>query len=123
MATVTVRLIRSFEYRTVKPVVLHHVDVSLTVHDFITHLKQDIQTRPGILAPFRTHSYDTLKVFCHAHGMKPNDLVINTENDSELILQGDKLLSAYGITNETELSFFSMQDYEAYKTSVQTKWI
>lgn len=55
--------------------------------------------------------------------MKPNDLVINTENDSELILQGDKLLSAYGITNETELSFFSMQDYEAYKTSVQTKWI
>lgn len=52
MATVTVRLIRSFEYRTVKPVVLHHVDVSLTVHDFITHLKQDIQTRPGTMNCF-----------------------------------------------------------------------
>ena len=54
--------------------------------------------------------------------MKPNNLVINTDNDKELVLQGDKTLSTYGIANETELSFFSMQDYETYKSSGQTKW-
>lgn len=55
--------------------------------------------------------------------MKPNDLVINKENDNDLIVQGDKTLSAYAITNETELSYFSMQEYEAYKSGSGTKWV
>ena len=76
----------------------------------------------GLLLPFRSHSYDTLKLYCHAQGMKPNDLVINRDNDSDLILKSDNTLSAYSIANETELSYFNMHEYEAYKFGNETKW-
>lgn len=33
-ATVTVRLVRSFEYRNIKSIVLHNVDLDLSVEEF-----------------------------------------------------------------------------------------
>ncbi|KAL6086766.1 hypothetical protein STEG23_020374 [Scotinomys teguina] len=40
-ATITVRLIRSFEHRNFKPVVYHGVNLDQTVKEFIIFLKQD----------------------------------------------------------------------------------
>lgn len=39
-ATITVRLIRSFEHRNFKPVVYHRVNLHQTVKEFIIFLKQ-----------------------------------------------------------------------------------
>lgn len=38
--TITVRLIRSFEYRNFKPVVYHGVNLDQTVKEFIVFLKK-----------------------------------------------------------------------------------
>lgn len=42
-ATVTVRLIRSFEHRNFKPVVYHGVNLDQTVKEFIAFLKQGMR--------------------------------------------------------------------------------
>lgn len=52
-----------------------------------------------------------------AHGAKSNDPVINCENDEELILIPGKTLGKSNIRNETEISFFRLSDYKAYKAS------
>ncbi|XP_057361675.1 UPF0538 protein C2orf76 homolog isoform X3 [Manis pentadactyla] len=55
--TITVRLIRSFEYRNFKPVVYHGVNLDQTVKEFIVFLKKDVPLRTSLLAPFRNYKY------------------------------------------------------------------
>jgi len=39
-ATVTVRLIKSFEYRTIKNLILRDVDLNLTAKDLLTYVNE-----------------------------------------------------------------------------------
>ncbi|KAI9331399.1 hypothetical protein BD770DRAFT_333598 [Pilaira anomala] len=107
-ATITVRCIKNFEYRTCKNLVLQHVNLeTCTVGD----LKKLVME-------------NTLKVYTVAHGHKTMNLIINIEDDDKLILADDSAVLAWqGIENETELSFFVMQDYQQFKLHPDTmKW-
>lgn len=125
MATVTIRLIRSFEHRNLKHVVYHDVDLTQSVADFKDFVRKDISTRPGLPPPFKTYSFDTLKISHKAYGYKSNDPVINLEDDEKLILnmlKEERSLKQNGVDNETEISFFKMEDYLEYKKNPRHAW-
>ncbi|KAM7447671.1 hypothetical protein ABFA07_004206 [Porites harrisoni] len=120
--TVSVRLIRSFEYRSIKYVVFKDVLLDQTAEDFIKFVKTEIKKRPDVPPPFKTFAYDTMKIQHKAHGAKTSDPVINTENDEALILKLDSSLHDNGIEHETEISLFKKEDYKKYQANPILKW-
>ncbi|XP_076797154.1 UPF0538 protein C2orf76 homolog isoform X2 [Arvicanthis niloticus] len=96
-ATVTVRLIRSFEHRNFRPVVYHGVNLHQTVKEFIVFLKQDVPLRTSLPPPLRNYKYDTLKILHQAHKAKTNELVLGLEDDDTLLLKEDRTLKDSGI--------------------------
>lgn len=128
MATVTVRLVRSFEYRTIKLLVLRDVPL-----DTITGAELKLRVRERVradasFAPYRAHvgEYDALKIhqatrFSH----KGQDLVVDTLHDDWWIADDD-VLAAKGVEHEAELSMFRRADYDAYVASgaarAECKW-
>lgn len=118
LCTLTIRLIRSFEFRNWKALVLHSVPVSSTTTEELIELIRVTLLTSTIPTPFKTFNYDTLKIEYQPHGFKTNDPLINTENDEELLLKSGLTLEAQGIQNETEISFFRKSDYLEY---VKTK--
>ena len=119
---VTVRLIRNFEYRTIRTIPIRDVDTQQTVDQFIARLLQEVKSVKGIPPPFKTHPYDTLKISHQAGSFKANDIVINLEGDETLILPGDKTLTECGVVSETEMSFFNLAEYQKYKLNPEKKW-
>nr|XP_042113945.1 UPF0538 protein C2orf76 homolog isoform X2 [Peromyscus maniculatus bairdii] len=89
-ATITVRLIRSFEHRNFKPVVYHGVNLDQTVKDFIIFLKQDVPLRTSLPPPLRNYKYDTLKILHQAHKAKPVKLKLLSS--AEKIIRDTKLI-------------------------------
>merc|ERR1711973_1042538 len=120
--SVTVRLIRSFEYRNIKPIVLKAVDLDQSVSDFKALVNAEILSRSSISPVFRKHSYDTMKIQHIAHKSKTSDPVINTENDEKLILCETSTLKECGVGHETEISYFKREEYEKYKANPVLKW-
>ncbi|KAJ1568553.1 hypothetical protein HK405_000639 [Cladochytrium tenue] len=96
-ATLTVRLIRSFEYRTFKNVVLHGLDLPhLTPGDLKSLVQQKIHSEPGF-KPYLRNEFDTLKVYMHAHGAKTQNLIINLDHDEDWILDDSRPLADQGV--------------------------
>ena len=57
MATLTIRMVRSFEYRNIKSLVLRDLDLNtLTLADLIVKANEAIQTLPAY-ATYRTHPF------------------------------------------------------------------
>ncbi|KAI8890234.1 hypothetical protein K501DRAFT_169212 [Backusella circina FSU 941] len=99
-ATLTIRCIKNFEYRTCKNLVLQHVNLETST---VGDLKKLVLE-------------NALKIYTVAHGHKTMNLIINIEDDEKLILADDSAVLAWqGIENETELSFFHLQDYLEFK--------
>ncbi|CAJ0745095.1 2673_t:CDS:2 [Entrophospora sp. SA101] len=98
-STLTIRVIKNFEYRTVKKI-----------------------NTTSKFAPFRNVIYDTLKIYTKAHGFKNQNLVINTDHDEWLLNNENETLISYDIENETELSFFNYEAYNNYKSHPDQKW-
>lgn len=121
MTVLTIRLIRSFEYRNVKLMVLKNVDLSMTTQQLLERVMSEIQTNSAYL-PHRTRHYDTLKKYHTPHSFKSNHLVINFEDDEHLILKNDQTLSEQGVIDEHEISCFIMEEYEKYKQNPENKW-
>lgn len=96
-AVITVRVIKSFEYRTMKPLVLH-VDLTQTnATQLRTRCLETVRTQPAFKA-YRSvadklgmcAAYpDTLKLYTRAHGAKTTNLIINLDHP-EWILQNDE---------------------------------
>ncbi|CAO3668416.1 unnamed protein product [Rhizopus stolonifer] len=123
-ATITVRCIKNFEYRTCKNLVLQHVNLETgTVGDLKKLIQEKIHSQSG-WKPYLNVKFDTIKVYTVAHGHKTMNLIINIEDDDKLILSDDTAVLAWqGIENETELSFFNMEDYQQFKNHPDTiKW-
>ncbi|KAJ3173460.1 hypothetical protein HK101_011030 [Irineochytrium annulatum] len=121
MVTVTIRLIKSFEYRTFKNVVLHDLDAeTTTVSALKALLRQKIQTESGF-KPYRNVDFDTLKLYFVTHGAKTQNLIINLDHD-DWFLEDAKTLSEVGIIDESEISFFNREAYEAFKANPEVKW-
>ncbi|XP_074157936.1 UPF0538 protein C2orf76 homolog isoform X3 [Sminthopsis crassicaudata] len=108
-ATITVRLIRSFEHRNFKPLVYHEVNLDQTVKEFIVFLKKD-----------------KMKIIHQAHKSKTNELVLSLEDDDRLLLREDCTMKAAGVgksaSNETEIAFFCEEDYKNYKANPVSSW-
>jgi len=120
--TVTIRLIRSFEYRNIKHVVYKNVDFSQTTEQFIDFIKSDMKSRKDLPPPFRNTQFETLKIQHKAFGAKTSDPVINTEDDEKLMLRPGVTLKEAGVEHETEISFFKLEDYKSYQKNPTLKW-
>jgi len=121
-ATITVRIIKSFKFRTERSLVLHNVNLTTsTVTQLKETAKQAVATHPG-WKPYRNASLNTIKLYTKAHGAKSSNLIINLDNDELILDDNDKTLSDLGFENETEVSFFDRQDYEEFKLNPETKW-
>ncbi|GBC07511.1 hypothetical protein RclHR1_00750045 [Rhizophagus clarus] len=123
-STITIRIIKNFEYRTIKNLVLQHINLETTTFKELKELiREKIKSTPG-LKPFRNVKYDTLKLYTKAHGAKTQNLIINIDDDENLIFSNDDdTLTSCGIENETEISFFNSEAYEVYKTHPDViKW-
>jgi len=120
--TIVLRLIRSFEHRTIRNVVYHKVYSEQTVKEFIGFVKKDISNRSSLPPPFRNFLFDTMKIQHKAFGAKTSDPVINTTNDDKLMLHENKTLRDSGVEHETEISFFVLEDYKKYQQNPQLAW-
>ncbi|KAI0648216.1 hypothetical protein C8Q79DRAFT_999637 [Trametes meyenii] len=121
-ATLTIRVIKSFEYRTEKSLVLHHVNLeTTTVGQLKGTVRQAIQTQPG-WKPYRNITLDTIKLYTKAHGAKTTNLIINLDHDEWIFEDESKALADMGLENESEVSFFNRQSYEEFKEHPDIKW-
>ncbi|KAK3869157.1 hypothetical protein Pcinc_025520 [Petrolisthes cinctipes] len=120
--TVTVRLIRSFEHRNIRNLVLRDVDVEISTQNFMELIRERIKQTSSLPPPFINFGFDTLKIETQAHGFKTNDPVINRDNDETLILKPEQRLKDCGVKHETEISFFRMEDYLRYKENPELVW-
>ncbi|KAF9538222.1 hypothetical protein EC957_007077 [Mortierella hygrophila] len=121
-ATLTIRVIKSFEYRTSKNLVLHNIDLTTTnVGQLRALIIEKIKTTPG-WKPYQTVVFDTLKLYTKAHGAKTMNLIINMDNDDWILSNDDEILTNRGIENETEISIFNRELYEAFKQHPDIKW-
>ncbi|KAK5667665.1 hypothetical protein QVD99_005777 [Batrachochytrium dendrobatidis] len=122
--TLTIRLIKSFEYRTFKNLVLQHIDPEMLVKDLKILVLEKIKSTPG-LKPYHNTVFDCLKLYVKAHGSKTQHLIINLDHDEgkdTFIMDDNLTLSAQSVENETELSFFNHELYTLYKAHPNNKW-
>jgi hypothetical protein len=115
----TIRLIRSFEHRNVKNIVLKIDDKNILVKDLKLLINSEIKngSKHNIPPPLRTFNYDTLKIEHVPFKSKSTDPIINCENDDDLILKDES--SVNELVNETEISYFLLKDYIHYKENKQ----
>ncbi|KAJ1976164.1 hypothetical protein H4R34_004083 [Dimargaris verticillata] len=124
--TLTVRLIKSFEYRTFKNIVLRDVDFAhTTAGELKARIQTEIHTASG-MKPFRTVPYDTLKIYTKAHGAKmanqTNNLIINLDNNEWILSNDHDMLDYHGIGHETEISYYNREAFEQFKHNPEVKW-
>ncbi|KZT28633.1 hypothetical protein NEOLEDRAFT_1145824 [Neolentinus lepideus HHB14362 ss-1] len=121
-AVLTLRIIKSFEFRTEKNLVLKDINLDkVTVGELKELARQAIQTQAG-WKPYRNTNFDTLKLYTKAHGAKTTNLIINLDHDDWILSDDFKTLADYGFENETEVSFFNKEMYEQFKTNPETRW-
>lgn len=140
-AVITIRIIKSFEFRSMKAYVIKNIDLTTTtIAQLEEKCREQVKTNSGFRA-FRSYAdkLDTLKMYTRAHGSKTTNLIINLDHpewvleDQNLngLLKGEKegektkentTLAEIGVENETELSFFNKEAYEAFLADPSTKW-
>ncbi|KAF0388162.1 eukaryotic protein [Gigaspora margarita] len=122
-AIITIRIIKNFEYRTVKNLVLQNIKLDImTIGELKKIIIEKINVTPAFKL-FRNVDYDTLKIYMKAHRSKTQNLIINLDNDEWILNDENASLSSCNIENETELSFFNREAYEAYKSHPDVmKW-
>ncbi|KAJ9474229.1 Altered inheritance rate of mitochondria protein 29 [Pseudozyma hubeiensis] len=140
-AVITIRIIKSFEFRSMKAFVIKSIDLTSTsVAQLEEKCRQEVKTNSSYRA-FKSYAdkLDTLKLYTRAHGSKTTNLIINLDRP-EWVLEDANLralvkedegagktkenttLAEIGIENETELSFFNKQAYEEFLANPNTKW-
>jgi len=121
-ATLTVRIIKSFEYRSERSLVLHDVNLETTTVGKLKDIaRQAIVNQPS-WKPYRNVLLDTLKLYTKAHGAKTSNLIINLDHDDWILEDDDQLLVTLGFENETEVSLFNRDLYEAFRRNPVTSW-
>ncbi|QRW27423.1 altered inheritance of mitochondria protein 29 [Rhizoctonia solani] len=102
--------------------VIHALDLEhTTVGELKERVRNAIKTEPG-WKPYRTVQLDTLKLYTKAHGAKTTNLIINLDHDDWILNDDSAILASLGFENETEVSFFNRELYEAFKKDPTTKW-
>lgn len=62
LVTLTIRLIRSFEHRNIKFIVLKSVDLNWSTEELIEKTFDEIRKSSALPKPFKTFLYDTMMV-------------------------------------------------------------
>jgi len=115
----TIYLVKSFEYRTMKTMVLKDIDLDMTASQLKELIDSNIQSQAAFL-PYRNATLDTLRIMTKAHGAKPNNIYfINEEHQP---FQMDKTLRELGVEHETEISHYNAASFAAFKANPQMKW-
>jgi hypothetical protein len=87
-STLTVRIVRSFEYKTMRTLILPSLDFStVTLRDIFLICKYKAIGLPN--SPFLRISFDhfdTFKLDAHAFGAKSNDQIINLTGDEKMTM-------------------------------------
>lgn len=131
MAIITIRLIKSFEYRNVKNMVLKDLDLeTLTLQGLVDMVRSRLGTESGFVSWGKNACFDALKLYSQPFGAKSQHLVINLEGDDQLLLFSplggqenmSMTLAKLGCKHETEISMFDYAHYEKYKQNPQTLW-
>jgi len=121
-ATLTLRIIKSFEYRTEKSLILHNINLEqVSVGELKELAREAVKTRTG-WKPYRTTTLDTLKLYTKAHGAKTTNLIINLDHDEWILDDDSKILVDLGFENETEASFFNREAYNNFQANPETLW-
>lgn len=122
MSTITVRVIKSFEYRTIKNIVFHHLDLdTLTFANLLDMVHKYVKENGGF-RPYRNVNLDSLKIYWHPHLTKTMDLAINLDHPDWIIKDFSQTLASVGCVNETEVSCFNMELYKEYEANPVNKW-
>lgn len=124
-ATITVRVVRSFAYRTIRNHVYRNVDLTeWTPRRLIDEVKALVAVTSGF-RPYRTVDFDAVKIYTHAHLTKTQNLSINLDRADWILSVPEKLdmsLSDLGVMNESELSVFNYAAYTEFKQNPVQKW-
>ncbi|KAI9811680.1 MAG: hypothetical protein M1832_000714 [Thelocarpon impressellum] len=122
-ATLTVRVVKSFAYRTSKNVVLHDVDLGETsVEALKSRVAAEMASKPGWKA-YRDVKLDSMKLYSQPQGTKTMNLIINLDSDDRLFLAEDgRSLESYDIRHETEISFYNGDEYREFLKDPEQKW-
>jgi len=121
-ATLTVRIIKSFVFRTERSLVLHNVNLeTTTVGDLKDEACRVIASAPG-WKPYRNLVLDTLKLYTQAHGAKTTNLIINLDHDEWILEDDNQRLADLGFENEMEVSLFNRELYTQFQANPQTSW-
>lgn len=140
-AVITIRIIKSFEFRSMKAYVIKSIDLTTTTVSELEDMCRAEVKRKSSFRAFRSYAdqLDTLKLYTRAHGSKTTNLIINLDHpewvledanlgalvngqSNERLTKQNTTLAQIGIENETELSFFNRQAYEQFLANPNTKW-
>jgi hypothetical protein len=89
----------------------------MTVADLKCLLKVKIKELKG----YNPDKFDALKIYFQTHGSKTSNLIINL-SDTDDFLKDDLTLHDAGIVNETEISYFCLEEYLNFKKNPTVKW-
>ncbi|KAF3087308.1 hypothetical protein TWF569_001022 [Orbilia oligospora] len=121
-ATITVRVIKSFPYRTCKNLVVRGLDLTtITIGEFKARAVNDVKTLPG-WKPYQNVELDSMKLYTKAHGTKTQNLIINLDRPDWMFDDDSKTLAEVGCEHETEVSFFNRTAYDEYLADPVNKW-
>jgi len=116
-ATITIRLIKSFEHKNWRPFVLRDIDLQIDCESLKSIIEEKLPSS-SLPLPFKTlKNLDTFKIEYQAFGAKTSDPLINTESGDENFLKPGVPLDHQGVKNETEITFFKIDDYLKYKNT------
>jgi len=90
----TIYLVKSFEYRTMKTMVLKDVDLSMKASELMAQISSTIQNQSAYV-PYRNATLDTLRIMTKAQGAKPNNIYFI--NEAEEPFEMDKTLAELGV--------------------------
>lgn len=124
----TIRVIKSFTYRLIKIYVIKLINLkNINSDQLFDMILNNIKTDDNFLH-YRNVEFNTLKIYSSPNKSKPDNLVINFENDCELIIYPNnnknckKNLQDLNVENESEISIFNMNDYLKFKSNPLFNW-
>ncbi|KAJ7694075.1 hypothetical protein B0H17DRAFT_469426 [Mycena rosella] len=121
-ATLTLRIIKSFEFRTERSLVLHNINLETTTVGQLKDIARTAVTNQPGWKPYRKVVLDTLKLYTQAHGAKTTNLIINLDHDDWILEDDGAILANFGFENETEVSFFNRELYTKFQANPTTSW-
>lgn len=127
MTTVTVRLIKSFEYKNFRNVVFHDLDLnSISLGDLEEMTRAKISESVVLSRLFPTDSpvpLDTFKRYYTRHAAKTNNAIINVGEDDRMVINDYvSKLGEIGLEHETEISWFNWEEYLKFCQDPKFRW-